>query len=79
MTESIVKALIEALPYLILSIVTIVVNNRLVIYRIDQLEKQVKERASISERVVIIEQKMVAAFNRIDELRDDLKVRLNGK
>lgn len=79
MTESIVKALIEALPYLVLSIVTIVVNNRLVIYRIDQLEKQVKERASISERVVIIEQKMVAAFNRIDELRDDLKVRLNGK
>ena len=79
MTESIVKALIEALPYLILSIVTIVVNNRLVIYRIDQLEKQVEERASISERVVIIEQKMVAAFNRIDELRDDLKVRLNGK
>lgn len=73
MKTSIVTALIEALPYLVLSIVTIVVNNRLVIYRIDQLEKQVKERASISERVVIVEQKVVAAFNRIDELRDDLK------
>ncbi len=73
MKTSIVTALIEALPYLVLSIVTIVVNNRLVIYRIDQLEKQVKERASISERVVIVEQKIVAAFNRIDELRDDLK------
>ena len=73
MKTSIVTALIQALPYLILSIVTIVVNNRLVIYRIDQLEKQVKERASISERVVVLEQKMNAAFNRIDELRDDLK------
>lgn len=75
MKLSIISALIAAVPPLILAITTILVNNRLIIYRVDQVEKKVDNQDPVLERTVILEQKMNAAFSRIDELKGDLKYR----
>lgn len=58
---------------LIGSIAGILTANRLVIYRIEQLEKTVQKHNTVVERVVILEQDEKAQWKRIDELRGDLE------
>lgn len=48
-------------------------TRRLIAYRIEQLEKKVDKHNSVIERVVVLERDSKTAFNRIDELRDDLR------
>lgn len=73
MNTEIIKSLIATIPTLIIALVTVVVNGKLIVYRIDQLEKKVEKHNSIVERLAVLEQKTNAAFSRIDELREDIK------
>lgn len=73
MNTEIIKSLIATIPTLIIALVTVVVNGKLIVYRIDQLEKKVEKHNNIVERIAVLEQKTNAAFSRIDELREDIK------
>lgn len=73
MNTEIIKSLIATIPTLIIALATVVVNGKLILYRIDQLEKKMEKHNNIVERVVILEQKTDASFSRIDELRKDVK------
>ena len=73
MNTEIIKSLIATIPTLIIALTTVVVNGKLILYRIDQLEKKMEKHNNIVERVAILEQKTTAAFSRIDELRDEIK------
>lgn len=51
-------------------------NNKtqaLIGYRIDELEKKVEKHNQVIERTVVLERDMKTAFNRIDEVRNDVK------
>lgn len=73
MNTEIIKSLIATIPTLIIALATVVVNGRLIVYRIDQLEKKVEKHNNIVERIAVLEQKTDASFSRIDELRKDVK------
>lgn len=55
-------------------VVGIILNSRLTIYRIEQLEKKVERHNCLVERMVIVEQSTKSAHNRIDELKETLDV-----
>ena len=42
-------------------------------YRLDQLEAKVEKHNQVVERTVVLERDMKTAFNRIDEIRNDVK------
>lgn len=51
-------------------------NNKtqaLIGYRLDELEKKVERHNQVVERTVVLERDMKTAFNRIDEIRNDVK------
>lgn len=48
-------------------------SNSKTMYRIDQLEKKVEKHNNLIERVYVIERDMKTAFNRVDELREDIR------
>ena len=59
------------------SITGVLVSNKLTTYRIEQLEKKLDRYASnvdeIRERLAVVERDMQTAYNRIDELRSDVR------
>ena len=58
---------------LIGSIIGILMANRLSNYRIEALERKVDKHNCIIERTAILERDTKTIFNRIDELREDVK------
>ena len=58
---------------LIGSILGILMANRLTNYRIEALERKVDKHNCIIERTAILERDTKTIFNRIDELREDVK------
>lgn len=51
-------------------------NNKtqaLIGYRIDELEKKVEKHNNVIERTIVLERDVKTAFNRIDEIRNDVK------
>ena len=58
---------------LIGSIIGILTANRLSNYRIEALEKKVDKHNSIIERTAILERDTKTLYNRLDELREDVK------
>lgn len=73
MSTNVITSIINAIPTLVLAIVTVVMSNRLVVYRISQLETKVEKHNNVTERTALLEQKMDAAFERIDEMKDEIK------
>lgn len=66
-------AIITSASTLIAAIVSIVVNNSLIGYKVDELKKQVEKHNNLIERMTIVERDLKTAFNRVDELRADIK------
>ena len=58
---------------LIGSIFGILTANRLTNYRIEALEKKVDKHNCIIERTAILERDTKTLYNRLDELREDVK------
>lgn len=73
MKPEIVIAIITSASTLIAAIVSIIVNNSLIGYKVDELKKQVEKHNNLVERITILERDNKTAFNKIDELRADLK------
>lgn len=80
MSETVIVALLSLAGTLIGSLLGIVTANKLVVYRIEQLEKKVEKHNNVLERVYILErdeavikQEIKVANNRIADLEDTHK------
>ena len=73
MQAEIIVALLSLAGTLVGSIVGILTANKLVVYRIEQLEIAVNKHNTVIERVALLEQDNKAQWKRIDEIRDDLE------
>ena len=58
MDTAIVCGLISAASAIIVSVITAVDNNKLLMYRIEQLEKKMDKHNNVIERVTILETKV---------------------
>lgn len=79
MNLQITIAIIGAIPALITAIVSIALNNRVlklelenIKERLGRIEKKQDDANHVRERVAILERDNKTAFNRIDELREDI-------
>ena len=75
MSESIVIAILSLAGTIIGSLLGILASNKLVVYRIEQLEKKVEKHNSVIERVymlekddAVIKEDIKVANHRIDDL-----------
>ena len=73
MSQEVVIALISAGSGILVAIISIIVNNRVIAYKVDTLAQQVKEHNQLVERTAVVERDVKTAFNRIDENRQDIK------
>lgn len=46
--------------------------NKLVNWRIDRLEAEVRKHNSLVERVAVVERDLKTAFNRVDDLKEEM-------
>ena len=58
MDTAIICGLISAASAIIVSVITAVYNNKLLMYRIEQLEKKMDKHNSVIERVTVLETKV---------------------
>lgn len=75
MSESIIIAILSLVGTIIGSLLGILASNKLVVYRIEQLEKKVEKHNSVIERVYLLEkddavikEDIKVANHRIDDL-----------
>lgn len=72
MPAEIAVAVLSLTGTLLGSLAGILTANKLTMYRLEQLEKQVAKHNSVVERVALLEQDDRTQWKRIDELRKDL-------
>lgn len=63
MDTAIICGLISAASAIIVSVITAVYNNKLLMYRIEQLEKKMDKHNSVIERVMALEIKVADLEN----------------
>lgn len=73
MTEQIAVTILSSGASLAVAIASIIANNRVLGFKVDELRKDVEKHNQLVERVAVLERDNKTAFNRIDELRDDVK------
>jgi len=71
MTDTILVALLSFAGTAIGSIIGILTNSKLIVYRIEQLEKKVEKHNSIVERVTMLEKDCETALKQIDEIKEE--------
>ena len=78
MSETIIVAILSLIGTLAGSLLGIMAANKLVIYRIEQLEKKVEKHNNVLERVyelekneAVIQEEIKVANHRIDDLEKD--------
>ena len=76
MQAQIAVAFITSGASLLVAIVSIIMNNRILGYKVDELKKQVEKHNNLIERTAVVERDLKTAFSRIDDMRDDI-TRLN--
>lgn len=69
MNTSIIVALITGGLAIFSNVIVAMMNSKLTIYRIEQLEKKVEKHNNLVERVAMIEHDEQTQWKRIDELR----------
>ena len=78
MDKEVLIALLSLLGTLIGAGGGVLVSNKLINYRLDQLEKKLDKNADtqdeIKERLVIVEESSKSAHHRIDDIVDQLKI-----
>ena len=60
---AIICGLISAASAIIVSVITAVYNNKLIVYRLEQLEKKMDGNSELTKRVVVLETKVEALEN----------------
>lgn len=73
MNTSIIVALITGGLAIVSNVIVALMNSKLTIYRIEQLEKKVEKHNNLVERVTVIERDEQTQWKRIDELRAELE------
>jgi len=63
MDTAIICGLISAASAIIVSVITAVYNNKLIMYRLEQLEKKMDKHNNVIERVTILETKVADIEN----------------
>lgn len=76
MQTQIAVAFITSGASLLVAIISIIMNNRILGYKVDELKKQVEKHNNLIERTAVVERDLKTAFSRIDDIRDDIS-RLN--
>ena len=66
-------ALISSGTSLTVAVASIIANNRVLGFKVDELRKDVEKHNQLVERVAVLERDNKTAFNRIDENRDDIR------
>lgn len=68
MSETVIVAILSLVGTVFGSILGILASNKLVVYRIEQLEKKVDKHNSVVERTYQLEEKIKVANHRIEDL-----------
>lgn len=70
MSEVIIVAILSLVGTLVGSLAGIMTANKLVIYRIEQLEKKVEKHNNVIERVYILEKNEAVIEEELEHLKD---------
>ena len=73
MTGEIIVAVLALIGTLVGSILASNKTQALISYRLDQLEIKVEKHNQVIERTAILERDLKTAFNKIDELKTDVR------
>lgn len=73
MTGEIIVAVLALIGTLVGSILASNKTQALIGYRLDQLEIKVEKHNQVIERTTILERDLKTAFNKIDELKTDVR------
>lgn len=73
MSTEIVVTLVSLIGTLFGSLLGVLTSTRLTVYRIEQLEKKVEGYNRVVERVTLLERDNSTQWQRIDEMRADIK------
>ena len=78
MSESIVIALIGIITAVLVAIISIVSNNTIIKFKLEELEKHVNKHNQVIERTYTLERDLATYWSKYDELKDRV-VRLEKK
>lgn len=73
MDTAIITALITGGLAIASNVIVALMNSKLMIYRIEQLEKKVEKHNNLVERVALIERDEQTQWRRIDELKNEME------
>ena len=71
MTPEVLNALISAIAVIISGLISAIVSNKLMAYRIEQLEKKVDKHNSVIDRTYHLEAEVEVIENQIDNLKNN--------
>ena len=70
MTPEVLNALISAIAVIVIGLISAIVSNKLMAYRIEQLEKKVDKHNSVIDRTYHLEAEVEVIENQIDNLKN---------
>ena len=73
MNPEVAIAIISSGTSITVAVASIVANNRILGFKVDELRKDVEKHNQLIERVAVLERDNKTAFNKIDENREDIK------
>ena len=73
MDTNIVIALITSASSLLVAVVSVIMNNRILGYKVDELKTQVEKHNQVVEKVALLQQETSIQWKSIDELRNDVE------
>lgn len=73
MNQEIMIALISGGSSLLVAGLSVITNNRILGFKIDELEKKVEKHNNLVERTAVIERDLKTAFSKIDENRAEIR------
>lgn len=73
MTTEITIALITSASSLLVAVVSVMMNNRILGFKVDELRKQVEKHNNVVEKVALLQQDASTQWKRIDELHKDVE------
>lgn len=73
MDATITIALITSASSLLVAVISVVMNNRILGYKVDELKKQVEKHNQVVEKVALLQQETSTQGKSIDELRKDVE------
>lgn len=70
MTPEVLNTLISAIAVIVSGLISAIVSNKLMAYRIEQLEKKVDKHNSVIDRTYHLEAEVEVIENEIENLKD---------